>query len=235
MMENILPTTSDPRQSPAEIARRLVLVAVLALPLITWIASLGNPITYFHFDLPPGQVMYILAKLAGLYVFVLLWLQVMFGLLKGDPWGRFLLLHWTVSQHRLLGITTLLAAWAHYLLFFTAVSLRKDAIGYDLLLPQFSNGIYLIAVSLGWLALVGLNLVALTGLLRARTGGLWSLAHRLSLAVFVVALIHAQMIGSEAKSGFWFTVHLLFAVTVLLALIRRFMPRALQVTRQENR
>ena len=76
-------------------------------------------------------------------------------------------------------------------------------------------------VSLGWFALVGMTLVAVAGMLRNKTQGIWVLAHRLSLAVFIVALVHAQMIGSEAKGGVWFFVHLLFAGAVLVALIRR--------------
>lgn len=224
-MESTLNPTFDPGRDPASPYRRLLVTAVLFLPPVSWLAALGNPITYFHFDLPPGQLPYILAKLAGLYVLVLLWLQVMFALLKGDPWARYLLPRWTVSKHRLLGITTLLAAWTHFLLFFTAVSLRKDAIAYAMLLPEFGKGIYFVAVSLGWFALIGMNLVAFTGLLRRRTGGIWALAHRLSLGVFLVALVHAQMIGSEAKGVLWFAVHLCFAALVLLALTRRFVLR----------
>ncbi len=169
--------------------------------------------------------MYVLAKLAGLYAFVLLWVQVMFGLLKNDSLSRYLLPQWSMGKHRLLGIATLLTAWAHFLMFFAAVSLRKDTIAYDLLLPEFGKGIYFIAVSLGWFALIGMTLVAIAGTLRNKTHGIWVLAHRLSLAVFLMALIHAQMIGSEAKGGIWFSVHFLFASTVLVALIRKFALR----------
>jgi predicted ferric reductase len=128
-----------------------------------------------------------------------------------------------------LGIATLLTAWAHFLLFVTAVSLRKDTIAYDLLLPEFGKGIYFIAVSLGWFAVIGLTLVALAGLLRSKSGGIWKHAHRLSLVVFLLALVHAQMIGSEARGGTWFIVHLLFAGAVLTALIRRFVLQRTQV------
>jgi len=220
-MQDTFTPTLDSWPSWPVIARPVLLLTLLVLPGATWLAALGNPVTYFRFDLPPGQTAYILVKLAGLYLFVLLWLQVMFALLKGDPRARNLLPDWTVRKHRLLGIATLLVAWAHFLLFFTAVSLRKDAIGYDLLLPQFSNGIYFVAVSLGWFALAGLNVVALTGLLRMRTGGIWSLAHRLSLGVFCVGLVHAQMIGSEAKTTLWFALQLGLAAAVLVALFRR--------------
>ena len=221
-MERALTTIITPWQNPASLTRWLVVTAVLVLPMATWFNSIGSPFTYFHYDLPPGQVPYILAKLAGLYAFVLLWLQVMFGLLKGDPWGCYLLPRWSMGCHRMLGIATLLTAWMHFLCFFAAVSIRKDTIAYDLLLPEFEKGIYFFAVSLGWFSLAGLSLVALAGLLRAKTQGIWVLAHRLSLGVFVVALVHAQMVGSEAKSGIWFFIHLLFAVAVLVALVRRF-------------
>jgi hypothetical protein len=54
-----------------------------------------------------------------------------------------------------------------------------------------------------------------------RTGGIWSLAHRLSLGVFCVGLVHAQMIGSEAKTTLWFALQLGLAAAVLVALFRR--------------
>jgi len=87
---------------------------------------------------------------------------------------------------------------------------------------EFGKGIYFIAASLGWLPLVGMTLVAVAGMLRNKTQGIWVLAHRLSLVVVLLALVHAQMIGSEVKGGIWFFVHLLFAGAVLVALIRRF-------------
>ena len=155
--------------------------------------------------------MYILAKLAGMYAFILLWLQVMVALLKHDQLFGYLVPRWSPGRHRLLGIMTLLTAWTHFLCFFSAVSIRKDTIAYDLLMPEFEKGIYFFAVSLGWFALAGLTLVALTGLLRAKSQGIWVLAHRLSMAVFFVALVHAQMIGSETKSTLWFMIHLFHA------------------------
>jgi len=151
----------------------------------------------------------------------------MLGLLKGDPWARYLLPPWTINVHRFLGVMTLMMAWAHFLLFFTAVSLRKDAIAYDLLLPELNKGYYFIGVSLGWFALVSLNLVALAGILRNRTGGIWTRIHRLSLAVFLATLVHAQMIGSEAKGGLWMTVQLPLAALLILALARRLVRPAM--------
>jgi hypothetical protein len=221
-MERTLITPIDPWQHIASVTRWFVVSTALVLPLATWFAAIGSPFTYVHYDLPPGQVPYILAKLAGLYAFVLLWLQVMFGLLKNDPLSRYLLPQWSVNKHRLLGVTTLLTAWTHFLLFFAAVSLRKDAIAYDLLIPEFEKGIYFFAVSLGWFAVIGMTLVAVTGILRNKTHGIWSLTRRLSLGVFIVALVHAQMIGSEAKGGIWLSIHLLFAAAVLVAIIRKF-------------
>ena len=70
---------------------------------------------------------------------------------------------------------------------------------------EFGKGIYFIAASLGWLPLVGMTLVAVAGMLRNKTQGIWVLAHRLSLVVVLLALVHAQMIGSEVKGGIWFS------------------------------
>ena len=194
---------------------------VLALPLLSWLTAIGNPFAYFRYELPPGQVLYILAKLAGMYAFVLLWFQAMMALLKRDRLSGYLVPEWTLDRHRVLGIATILTAWTHFLCFFSAVSIRKETVASDLLLPQFQEGIYSFAVSLGWIALVGLTVVALTGLLRGRRQGIWALAHRLSMLVFLLAFFHAQMIGSETKTGLWLFVHLLFLATLLLAIARR--------------
>jgi len=99
-------------------------------------------------------------------------------------------------------------------------------IAYDLLLPEFNKGIYFFAVSLGWFAVVGMTLVAIAGILRNKINGIWILAHRLSFGVFLMALVHAQMIGSEAKNGLWFVTHLCLAGAVIAALVRRFTSRA---------
>ena len=209
------------RRNLTGLLRFLVVTIILALPLLSWLASIGNPFAYFRYELPPGQVLYILAKLAGMYAFVLLWFQAMMALLKRDRLSGYLVPEWTLNRHRVLGIATILTAWTHFLCFFSAVSIRKETVAYDLLLPQFQNGIYSFAVSLGWIALVGLTLVAFTGLLRGRRQGIWALAHRLSLVVFLLAFFHAQMIGSEAKDGLWFFLHLLFVAAILVAIARR--------------
>lgn len=221
MMERVFNGPGDANMSPAWVIRTLILVVVFSLPLASWYHSIGGLSTYFHYDLPPGQVPYILMKLAGLYLFALLWLQVLLGVLKGDTLSRYLIPQWSLDNHRWLGIATLILAWSHFLLFFIAVSLRKEDIAYGLLLPQFDKGIYFIAVSLGWFALIGMTFVAFIGHLRRKSAGIWVYAHRLSFVVFGLALIHAQMVGSEAQSDAWFYVHSGFAITVLIALIRR--------------
>ena len=93
-MERVINSESGTCIGMGVLSRRLILTTVMVLPLFTWLASIGSPMTYFHYDLPPGQIMYILAKLAGLYAFAMLWLQIMFALLKNGRWSHYLLPQW---------------------------------------------------------------------------------------------------------------------------------------------
>jgi hypothetical protein len=200
---------------------RILLIALLMAPFITWSGALGNSNTYFQEHLPPGQAFYSLSKLMGLYAIVLLWLQLMYGLLKANAVSLYGLPRWSVNWHRLFGLLTLLTAVIHFLFFFTAASIRTGSLAVHLLVPNFSNGFYTTAVSLGWFALVGLLVVAMIGLLRSKMQGVWLWAHRLSYAVIVLALIHGQLVGSEAQSTAWFYLMLLFGLSVAISLLAR--------------
>ncbi|MCO6411407.1 MAG: hypothetical protein J5I92_01560 [Thiogranum sp.] len=201
--------------------RTLLLLTVLTIPMVTWIAALGNPLLYFQSGLPPGQALYSLSKLAGLYAIVLLWLQVLYGVGKNIRPGRDDRRPWSFNAHRLLGISTLAAVLMHFLFFFSAVSVRTNNLPLNLLVPDLGNGFYAAAVSLGWFALVGMLLVAMSGLLRSKTKGGWIWVHRFSFLVIALGLVHAQLVGSEAQANHWFYLTLFFGGTVLAALMWR--------------
>ena len=201
--------------------RSILLAALLILPLGAWLAALGNPVAYFQYEMPPGQVLYIVSKLLGLYAIVLFWLQLMYGLLKNDVLLRSVLPQWSISTHRLLGLSTLLMTSLHFVVFFMATSLRKGSAALQLLLPDFGSGYFSTTVSLGWLALVGLWVVAIAGIARARGGRGWIGVHRIAIAVGFLAMAHSLLVGSETKTGLWLGIYFFFGVTILGGLFRR--------------
>jgi len=211
----------DALQSVKSNYLRILLAVLFVLPLGSWLAALGNPVAYFQYELPPGQVLYILSKLLGLYAILLLWLQLMYGLLKNDALLRAVIPRWSISIHRLLGLSTLLMTSLHFVVFFIATSIRKGAVAVQLLVPDFGNGYYSTTVSLGWLALVGLWVVAVAGIARARGGHGWIGVHRLAIAVGLLALTHSLLVGSETKTTLWLIIYFFFGVTILGGVFRR--------------
>lgn len=199
---------------------RITLLAALAVfPAGFWWATSGASMFAYGYAMPDGQEFYLLSKLAALYALTCAWLQVMYGLLRGSATGRLFLSSWSVTMHRRVGVITVSMAVLHVALFVTAVSLRKQTFAYGLLLPNFSD-YYHSMVSLGWLALVTLLAVALTGFLRVRKG-IGERIHRLFPAIILFGVIHAQQIGSDATHGVWFYLYLFFGVTALAAWLRR--------------
>ncbi len=220
--ENRANRLDDSTVSWITIVSRLLLIAVFVIPFFTWIDRLGNPFEYFQLDLPPGQLLFSLSKLAALYAISMLWLQVMYGLLKGNVFAHHALPHWSVNAHRYLGIATLVMVMSHVFLFLAAVTLRTHSLPLHFLMPNFTDGYYAGAVSLGWCALVGLLVVATIGLLRSNMQGVWLWAHRLSLGVIVLALVHAQLVGSEAQTTIWVCLTVFFCLTMIIALLMRY-------------
>ena len=173
---------------------------LLTAPLGVWWLSGGVSIWRYGFSMPEGQVLYLSSKLAGLYTFVLLSVQILgalgrAGWLPVNPVPRF-----SAKWHRRLGIMTILLMLLHVGLFVGAVSARMGHFAYSLLLPDFFGGHYKFMVSLGWLGGVLLLGVAVSGFVRTmrdRGDGV----HRLAVPILVLVLIHAQQIGSEAGSG----------------------------------
>jgi hypothetical protein len=199
--------------------RVVLLAALVVFPAGFWWSTSGAPMFAYGYAMPNGQEFYLLSKLAALYALTCAWLQVMYGLLKDDAIGRSFLPSWSVTNHRRIGMMTVTAALLHVALFVTAVSLRKETFAYGLLFPNFSD-YYHSMVSLGWLALVAMLAVAITGFLRMRKG-IGGRIHRLFPAIILFGTIHAQQIGSDATHGIWFYLYLFFGGTALAAWIRK--------------
>lgn len=176
--------------------------ATLALCLtaasLVWLISVGNVLDYVVYQIPPGQGWYLLARLLGLAGGTCLTVQLLLMLLRqARPLG--LQLAWSVRQHVAFGSVTFLLILAHVICFVTAASYRGKALMLDLLLPDFTHGVYNAGTGLGvvgfWLLVVA---VAAGPLLRRRMSGKARRSvHRLSVITLALALVHALTVGSE--------------------------------------
>jgi DMSO/TMAO reductase YedYZ heme-binding membrane subunit len=202
----------------------LVMIAALVLPGVTWWSSIDAPARYLAAGVPPGQLLYVLAKLAGLYAMALLWLQVLYGLLRETAWAvpaR----RWTVAAHRNLGITVAMLAVLHAGLFITGVSMRAGHFAAGLLVPNFGGAYYASTVSLGVTAAWLLIAVILAAALRRREGLQWVWVHRLGLPALALVFFHSLLVGSESRLGAMPYLYGIMGVVFCAALIYRFGPR----------
>ena len=92
---------------------------------------------------PPGQTLYLFSKITAIFVYVLMWWQIMMGIFQKV----------NTKHHVVLGITVLLMILAHALLFISAASIRQEELNMSLLLPNFTNGYYKSGLSFGVVAL----------------------------------------------------------------------------------
>ena len=193
----------------------------LGVPVATWLAGVGDPLDYLRHALPPGQVPYVLSKLAGLVAFALFWVQALLALARGTP-VQALLPTLSARAHRNLGLSTLGAALAHGGLFFAASLLRTGGAAWKLWLPQVGHGYFALHVSFGLVALWLLVLGAYAGWRRRSSGGaLWRWVHRAWAASFVLVVVHGLGIGSESRAGAMRGLSLLIVVSLgAVALLR---------------
>ena len=214
-------TTNDSLYSNGLI---LLLLTIAFVPAIIWLQSIDDITLYIEYDVPPGQIFYILSKLAGLYAVFMLCVQVILGLINRTPLAAkigFL----NIQFHRNFGLATFTVLLLHIVFFMTAVSIRQEHIAYKLLLPNLDNGFYNIAVSLGVFAFYGLLIVIMAGFVRKRLGSskkTWKWIHRISFIALVLTLAHCILIGSETR---YFMIMMTFALIIsmlLLALYYRY-------------
>lgn len=193
----------------------LILVAVILAPTAVWSISVGNPLDYVAYTLPPGQSLYVVAKFAGLLALSAFWVQCLLGLARRTPVLRGIP---PVSMrfHRWLGYATLILVLAHVGLFFVAASMRAGTPAWNLLWPNFGHGYYNACVSLGLIALWCLLLAAYAGWRTSRGQQGWKMVHMLWFVVFALVFLHAYAIGSESRVGAMRYV-LLFMTTGLVA------------------
>jgi predicted ferric reductase len=178
-----------------------LLIALACVPVAVWLVSVQHPLAYLRMDgLPPGQSLYVLAKLAGLLAVVALWMQAMLALARVVPILRRLPAS-NLQQHRWLGIATALLVLAHVVLFIVATTLRKKALAIDLLWPNLDHGYYFTYVSVGAFAFWLMTLTVFAGWRTSRGHRRWRVVHLLWPVLLGLVFLHALAIGTESRFG----------------------------------
>jgi predicted ferric reductase len=199
----------------------IAMILVCCSPLAVWLASVNSPLAYVRLNgLPPGQQLYLLAKLAGLFALCLFWLQCLLALATRAP----LLAGFPAATPRLhirLGATTAVLIFGHVVLFIAAASARTGHIAWEWLLPNFTHGDYKFNVGLGALAFWLVGLTVFAGWRTARGQRRWKVVHLLWPVVFGLAFLHAFAIGTESRYGAMRYLLIFIAVSVVLAGIAR--------------
>lgn len=196
-----------------------VLWLICISPLLVWSLTVPQPLRYLHFEgVPPGQSLYVIAKLAGLFALCLFWLQCVLALARRAP----LLRGFPSSDRRFhirLGLATLALILSHVGLFTIAASQRTGHFAWDLLLPSTGHGYYRTSVGLGAIGLWLCLLAIYAGRRVAHGRHRWKPAHMLWSLVFGLAFVHAINIGTESRYGamryvVWFMATSLFVASV---------------------
>ena len=201
----------------------IAMILVCCSPLAVWMASVNSPLSYFRVGgLPPGQQLYLLAKLAGLFAICLFWLQCLLALATRAP----LLTGFPAATPRLhirLGATTAVLILGHMVLFVAAASARTGHFAWEWLLPNFTHGDYKFNVGLGALAFWLVCLTVFAGWRTARGQRRWKVIHLLWPVVFGLAFLHAFAIGTESRYGAMRGVMVFLALTVGIAGVGRWL------------
>lgn len=140
---------------------------------------------------PPGQTLYVLSKTTALFVYVLMWWQIMLGMFKKI----------NKKQHVILGASLFVLIFIHVALFVTAVSIRQGELHLSVLVPVFSEGYYSDALAIGVIAFFMIIAATLAAVLRKQFSKSWKWVHALVYFSFLLATVHSLMIGSEVNSG----------------------------------
>ena len=205
---------------------QLVLALVCCAPLIVWLATVHHPLSYVRFGgMPPGQQLYLVAKLAGLLAFCLFWTQCVLALARHAP----VVPGFPSSDlrlHRRLGLATAALILVHVGCFVAATTMRTGHPAWDLLWPVFDQGFYKFNIGLGVVAFWLVSLTVFAGWRTSRGGRRWKAIHMLWPAVFGLAFWHAFTIGTESRFGVMrYLVLALVASLVVATLARAFRPR----------
>ncbi len=165
-----------------------------------WLGQAAPFSIYLSGEAPPGQAAYMSMRSLGLFALFLLWAQIMLGILS--PLSADVRDSTDLRAfHQKLGIFTFMVAVSHPLFFIWGVFQRTAHFKYDFLLPVFDNGYYQACISIGVIGLYLLAIGFLAAMLRnfRSLNRLWLNIHRVNGGVFVLAVIHSLLIGSDTR------------------------------------
>jgi hypothetical protein len=199
---------------------QLLIVLVLALPAVQWLATSESIWIVPIERMPKGQVVYLLAKLAGLYAIAIFGLQLAYGL-AGARVRPMLGQERGVHFHRSLGLVTLTLLLAHATLFIVGASMRIGHFAVQFALPDLFGDYYLSRIALGWWAGLAIIIGAVAALLRGLLGRWWKLAHWLSLPAAPALAIHSLSIGTESRMPVMMAAYLCMAALLVIAAFLR--------------
>ncbi|HFD31674.1 MAG TPA: hypothetical protein ENJ28_03010 [Gammaproteobacteria bacterium] len=140
---------------------------------------------------PAGQTSYLFSKIMAIFVYVLMWWQIMLGLVNKV----------NTKHHILLGLSVFSLILMHVLLFISAVSIRQGELKLGMLLPDFTSDYYKSGLSFGVMALFFIVIATFTGVFRKKLQSFWKLGHSLVYITFALATTHGLMIGSDVNSA----------------------------------
>lgn len=182
-------------------ARRLLLGGLIGMALLLVLDALATRLGMAPGLIPtlPGTALWTTSRAAGVTAFVALTLDVVFGLLVSTGAGdRLLPRARTVDLHRWLSSVALALTGLHAVLLLGDRFVRFDVL--DLVVP-FLSSYRALAVGLGVLTAYGALVVHVSFQLRKRLGArAWRRLHYLSFAVFLGALLHGVLAGSDSAS-----------------------------------
>jgi predicted ferric reductase len=197
-----------------------LVIVLLSIPGVTWISITGDLTAYWRYEVPAGQVIYLLSKLAGLYAFVTFWLQLMYGLLGAQGRAR-LGVERGNAFHRQLGAVVVVLMVAHIVLFVAGVSIRTNHFASQYLTPTFSEGYYRSVITLGILAASLVVIGVASALARRALRSGWKFGHWLLLVAYGLVFVHSILIGSESRISPVSGMYVAMAALALGALIWR--------------
>jgi predicted ferric reductase len=198
-----------PHNSPHE---KFLILGLSFIPLLVWLISAGNILEYFLLTVPAGQILYLFSKLAALYAYYFMALQLIIGF-QGRKSRHF-------RYHPTLGVLTSLLVTTHMCLFIAGASLRSHDFSLEILSPTFTSGYYKIAISYGVIAAYLLLLIITAGFLQKKII-LFKSIHRLAPIVVLLGWVHSFSIGTETRSIPTMAFYLMFFCFALYAFIKK--------------
>jgi predicted ferric reductase len=191
---------------------KLIISGLSCIPFIVWLISTGDIFAYFFLKVPAGQILYIFSKLAGLYAYYFMALQLIIGF-QGRKSQHF-------RYHSTLGILTTLTVVAHSSLFITGALLKTKHVPIDILWPTFSNGYYKSSISYGVIAAYFLLLIIAAGVLQKKLTA-FKIIHRFAPIVVLLGWVHSFNIGTETRSIPIMTFYIVLFCIALYVFIKK--------------